>query len=292
MNSLQTLLFIMLEILVVDLAFRFNMRIMKSDTPKTAGVMGLLFLSISQLKKACPKKRETIQKLLLSIIAVAFLFIFQCALILTATLNNAVLTLTITLAPIFVMPFFHCLYKLIGIQALSVKSVVFEFRLRAAAALVLGANLVFTYLDPNPAPYLMASHFILSALSFSFLFALGCQQRKKPSTFQDSMNNQYYFIDTEIMYLLSSILEIGYYAVLIYLAYCRNYLEILLNKQSDFLLLFAAFIIIIFTTSTTVKLVLRNNLSRLLDTIESMMIPLSFLIFGISSIMRYYADFS
>lgn len=292
MNSLHTTIFILLEVLLVDFALRLDFGLAKSSKPKTAGLFGLLLISLFQPKKTCQNKRETVQKWLLSFIAAAFLFIFQFALIQTATLNNAVLTLTFTVAPILVMPFFHCLYKLIGMQALSVKSVVFEFRLRAAAALVLGANLVFTYLDSDPTLYFLAGHFILSSMSFAFLFALGCQHRKKASAFQDCMINQYYFIDTEIMITFCSILEIGYYVTLIYFTYCQKYLEQLLNKETDFVLLFGAVNMILFTTSMVVKAIIKDHSPRLLETLESMMIPLSFLIFGVSSIVRYYADFS
>jgi hypothetical protein len=290
MNSLEITLIVLLEVIVIDLAMRFNLHpAATSSRNKPAGIISLFILSLSQKQKNCTRKLQTLQRYFLSIFTVFFLIISQYFILTAEALKtDSVIVFSLTLIPVFIGPFYHFLYDMIDTESLSIRNVLFNFRLRGAAALVLSANIVFIYLNSVHHVFSMAGHLFFSWSAILSLFSLCAQHRKNPSSDCDHLKTQNEFLDTEILRYLASILEVFYCTTLLYFVFIHGPLEAWLQEKPSFFILFGIFNLLLVATAALAKTVFKQEPTSLPEFYESKILPLSFILFGFTSIARYY----
>lgn len=276
--------------LVIDFCARWALSRPKSQTEmKPAGLLPLLIMCLMQGQRHFLERNKVIKQFFLSLFIVATIAAANYLIITRGSPADAdVLGFALLVTPIFTMPFFHFLYGLIGVQPLFVDDLLIEFRLRGAIAIILSANIIFIALEPLQPITGLFIHFCLALLSLIGTFYLCAQQRKKASVFHAPFQNIEYGLEPMLLHYLAAILEVLYFLLLIAEVFLKSALEVWLMRPVDSLSLIGtlATLLIFATLFTKIRFLFGPVIS--LEFYEERALPLSFLIFGIASMIRYY----
>lgn len=290
MDALTAHCFIICSILSIDFCARIVMKRSKDSLNfKAAGMLALLCLIFSRGKHVYLDKTLVLKRFLLSMLAILLLFVSVYLLLVRgAPKNETVLTFMFLLMPSLVLPFYHFLYELLDAHPLSVRELVTHFRLRGTLALILSANIVFLSLEPLRSVFSLVGHFALAFSAVLGIFYLCSRMRKKPSSYDSPFKEAADSLETATMRYIVSVLEVLYYLVLSYLVFIEGPVaEILRRPPGTFASLMALSIMLLFV-SAFVKLRFYGKSPISFEFYEERALPLSFLLFGISSIVRFY----
>jgi hypothetical protein len=192
------------------------------------------------------------------------------------------------ITPILTLPFFHFLYDLIGVHPLSVQHLLVDFRLRGAIAIILSANVIFIALEPLQHILGLIIHLALALLALYGLFFLCAQRRTKPSVFSAPFLDRDYGLPPMLLQYGAAILEVFYYLLIIGNIFLAGLLETVfmapLSALNFSLMLFGLLILVSFATK--IRFLFGSTIS--LALYEEQALPLSFLVFGIMNVFRYY----
>lgn len=256
---------------------------------KPAGLLSLLILCLTQGKRQYTHRHKVIRQFVLSLLIVMFLLAAIYLLLTLGPPKDAdVLGFALLITPILTLPFFHFLYGLIGVQPLSVEDLLFEFRLRGSIALIMSANVIFVALEPIQHIAGLVIHFSLVLLALNGCFFLCARQRKPTSKYRAPFQNIDYGLEPMLLHYVAGILEVLYYTILIAQVFLISALEALLTRPPNFLVFsLSLFTLLISTTLLTrIRFIFGSAIS--LEFYEERALPMSFLLFGLISIVRYY----
>lgn len=290
MDALTAHCLIFGSILSIDFCARIVMKRSKDSLNfKSAGIFALLCLIFSQGKRSYPDKTLVLKRFFISMLA-AILLLVSVFLLLTrgAPKNESVLTFTFLLMPLLVLPFYHFLYELFDAHPLSVHDLVAHFRLRGTLALVLSANVIFLSLEPLQSVISLVGHFALAFSAVLGTFYLCSRMRKKPSSYDSPFKEVGDSLETATMRYIVSILEVLYYFILSYLVFIHGPVEGILRHPPGTLASLLALSAMLLFVSAFVKLRFYGKSPISSEFYEDRALPLSFLLFGISSIVRFY----
>ena len=290
MNTLSAYCILITSALVIDLIARWALHSPRHEHDmKPAGLVPLLFLCLLEKKRSYIKRSLIIKQYFLSLSIVIFMAGANYLLITLGAPKNAdVLGYALLITPILTMPFFHFLYGLIGIEPLCIDDVLVDFRMRGAIAIILSANVIFIALEPLQHILGLAIHFCLAAVALTGSFFLCAHQRKKASVYHAPFQNIEYGLPSMMLHYLAAILEVFYFLVLTAEIFVKSVLEAWLAHPVDifsFILTLAGLLAFV-AVFTKIRFLFGAVIS--LEFYEQLALPLSFLIFGLASIIRYY----
>lgn len=290
MGSLGSYCFLFLGVLVIDLCCRLASRQNRDENGlKSAGIIALFILCFMQGKKQLLDKQVAVKQYLLSLLIVILMIGCNYLLLRRNLPRDAeVLQFVLILTPLFTLPFYHFLYKLMGVRALSIQNLLIEFRLRGAIALVLSANIIFSYIDSVQNILSLGGHFIFSFLALFGSFSLAAQQRRRPTCQKTLHHESRSFLEVELFCYLASALEVFYYIALVYFMFVEATLGTLVAYEANNWWLIGTFLVLLAILTLAAKFRIHLSASLVPEFYEERALPLSFLFFGIMSVFRFY----
>lgn len=290
MNTLGAYCLILVMTLIIDLCARFALSRPKEDgETKPAGILSLLVLCFVQGPRRYVQRRKVIRQFYLSLLMVLFLASANFLLAVIGAPRNAdVLGFALVVTPTFTLPFYHFLYGLIGLKPLYIKDLLDEFRVRGALAIILSANVIFIALEPLQHLMSLMIHFSLALLALIGTFYLAAQQRKRTSIYHAPFQNIEYGLEPMMLHYVAASLEVLYYVIMVVEIFLASAFETWLNRPMDDIsfALVTFIILLIATLFIKIRSLFGSVISR--EFYEERALPLSFLIFGVASLVRYY----
>lgn len=289
MDSLRIQLFLVVSILVVDICGRAIIKNNNAETNvKSAGIITLFFLILVQKKKKLLDKPLVLKRAFLSLLVIVFLCVANFLLLKVGPPSTNILQFGLMLAPLFIMPFFHFLYDVLNVHPLTVNTIVFGFRLRSAIALILGANVIFIAIEPSQDLISLGAHFFFAFLALLGSFYLCFFPRRKVPKHSEVLRGIEDALESLTLRYLSSILETIYYFALLYFMFIKSPAETIFARKEDFLMFVIAMLSLLFVTAIFTRLLFYKSTPLSLEFYEEKALPFSFLLFGITSIVRYF----
>jgi hypothetical protein len=202
--------------------------------------------------------------------------------------NADVVQFGLILAPLFILPFFYFLYELIGVHPLAVESMLSNFHLRGILALIMSTNIVFISMNSTHNIFSVLGHFIFAFIALLGFFYLCSLLRKATSVFSPPFRDDIDYLEPIILRYLASILECLYYFIVIYFIFMKAVWETILIIKADLWILCVSLALLLLATTAIVKLKFYRNGPFTLGFYEEKALPLSFFLFTITSILRFY----
>lgn len=281
MDSFIAYCFIMTGMLAVDACAR---RALPKER-RTAGLVALLVLCLCG-KSAYHDKTLAIKRFFLSVLLIIFMLLASKTLLIAGIPEQAsLLDFAVLLSPLFIMPFYHFLYELLGVRALLVSPMLLGFRLRGALALLLSANIIFISLNPLNSLFSLLGHFLLAYLAILGMFYLCSLARRKPSKFDIPTENNDEALEPQILRYSLSVMEIFYYLCLLFFVFLAGVLQMFSISGHWFFIVVVGFLLLI---TTAINKMHNLSLSFLLSFYENKAVPLSFIFFGLTHIFSAY----
>lgn len=290
MNALGAYCLVIASAFGIDIVARWALkRPGREHEIKPAGLYSLLVMCFLQGQRTYAQRSKVIKQFFLSLTIVALMAGANYFLATIGAPKNAeVLGFALLVTPILTMPFFHFLYGLIGIQPLFVDGLLVEFRIRGAIAVILSANVIFVAIEPLQHILGLFIHFCLAMFAVVGTFYLCAQQRRKALVYNAPFQNIEYGLEPMMLHYLAAILEVLYSIILIAEVFLRSVLEMWLGHDIDGLSFIASLLMLLTCIAlfTKIRFVFGPVIS--VEFYEQRALPLSFLIFGLASIVRYY----
>jgi hypothetical protein len=255
---------------------------------KPAGIFSLLLLSFSQKKRVFIDKKTCIRRFFLSILIVFILFVANFILLgIHLPDDGSVLFYGLIFTPLFILPFYHFIYELLGVQPLSARNMLKEFRLRGVLALIMSANIIFISNDKSQHLFSLTGHFIFTIISLLGSFYL-CSRLRKKATSYTAPFQQRDFLESATFRHLASILEIFYYSVLVHIIFIAGPIEMIFSIPPNSFVLGFSIAMTLMIVALLVKYNFSYDSTLSIQFYEEKILPLSFLFFGIVNIASYY----
>jgi hypothetical protein len=283
MNSLEALIIIVFAPLFVDMVCLSSHLWLSKEHKKSAGLIRLLLLSLSQNKKAYNYNKSMLLKL--CVLNVAIIIIVFFGFLLTTKINNRENIFSILcLTPIFIMPFLYLIYDLIEFDSVTAPQIISNLRIRGVISLVLCSNatLVSFNHEHNIAPFI--GHILLAFSGLLGLFYILTRDENIYYKFNAMPNQIIEFLDLKILKRLTLLAELSYSIFIFYVFYLQNIMEPRLHFFSTFGLISLFFIMMVAMMATIVK-IFYPYLENALSLYESIILPASFMLFGITKII-------
>ncbi len=290
MNIVSAYCLIIVATLTIDMCARFALAPPKSpERTKPAGILPLLLMCFTQGPRRYTERTKVIRQFFLSLLIVIFLAATNFLVIVLGVPRKAdVLGFALVVTPIFTMPFYHFLFGLIGLKPLFTRDLLSEFRLRGTIAVILSANVIFVALEPLQHLAALVIHFSLALLALIGAFYLCAHQRQRSSPFQAPFQNTDYGLEPMLLNYVASNLEVLYYLLLIVQVFLAGAFETWASRTMDDLSFALTSLIILAGASLFIKIRLIFGSVVSAEFYEKKALPLSFLIFGAASFIRYY----
>jgi hypothetical protein len=281
MESFYAYCFIIAGMLAVDVCARFSL-----ESTRSAGLVSLLLCFFNSIGKGAYPKPLATKRFILSLLLIIFL-LFTSALLLENGIPEeaGLIDFALFLSPLFILPFYHFLYELLGVGSLSVPGLLINFRLRGSLALLLGANVIFISLNPLNRLISLLGHFTLGYLAILGMFYLCSLARKKVSVFDPPINDNDQAIEPVILRYGISVLEIFYCLSLLFFTFLSGLGQILEITNHW---LFAATTLALLLITTMINKMHGLSTQWLLSFYENKAVPLSFIFFGIINLLDAY----
>lgn len=282
MDSLAAYCFIITGMLTVDICAR---SVVAKDQ-RAAGLFALVLMCLFFHPASLSNKPLAIKRFILSLLLLLFL-LWATSLMLERGIPEqaSIFDFALLLSPLFIMPFYHFLYELLGVRALLVSAMLRDFRLRGALALLLSANIIFISLNPLNSLISLTGHFVFGYLAVLGMFYMCSRARMKVSDFEAPVLENDEALPPVILRYGLSVLEIFYYLSLLYFTFLSGFGPKLAISNLWFFGLSVGALLLITTGINRM-----NNLKPgyLLSFYENKAVPLSFIFFGLMHLVDTY----
>lgn len=282
MDTLAACFFILAGMLAVDACAR-------SSAPRDERPMGfisLIFMCLMSKKSSIADKGLAIKRFILSLLLIFFMLFISFSLLFYGIPQDAgILDFALLFSPLFIMPFYHFLYELLGVRSLSVSAMLFNFRLRGALALLLVANMIFVFLKPLTSIISLMGHFLFAYLALFGMFNLCSLARRRPSIFDPPAQENDEALEPVILRYALSILEIFYCFSLLFYTFLASLGQTLALPSQMFFALSLGLLLLITTVINKIQSIRK---SWLLSFYEDKAVPLSFIFFGLMHLADSY----
>jgi hypothetical protein len=274
MNSFSAYCFIIVFILLIDICAR---SVVDKDK-KPAGLIALILMC--WLPSTYSNKPLAVKSFIFSLLLILFMLNATIFLLKNQIPTNAsLIDFVLLLSPLFIMPFYHFLYALLSVKALTLSSILVDFRLRGALALLLSANIIFISLNPLNNLTSLIGHFALAFLAALGMFYLCSCIRQRP---QFELREE--ALSPMILRYFLSTLEMFYYLSLLYFAFISGLSEEFAISSLCFFV-FSFIFLLIFTFINKFH---GKKITWLLSFYENKAVPLSFIFFGLMHLLDIY----
>lgn len=289
MTALGIILFILLNIFLIDFVARQMVRNTKEASSKTAGIFALFMLALCKKAIKDSDKASAIRRYILSVAISIFLWCILFLVLSHNPLNQiSFLTMLLYIMPLLVMPFYYLTFSFLGNKALALMASTKIFRLRSILALVMGANLVLANQNNPNSAWIFVIWVLFFFLALSNVFYLLAFIRAQAT---------FYTIDREdndvgpmgFFYYLCAILEFFYYCAAFYHLLIGKFLYNILPEYE----LWLSFISLLLTYAlsfVTAKLFMIKRSAISLSFYEASILPLTFLFYGMALIIEHYSS--
>lgn len=283
MNTLESLIIIVLAPLFIDMVCLSSNFWLNKEHKKFAGLIRLLLLSLSQDKKTYSYSRSMLLKLCILNIAIIILVFFSF--LLTTKINNLENTFSILcLTPIFIMPFLHLTYDLIEFDSITVTQIIANLRLRGVISLILCSNAILISFNHEHSIISFTGHVLLAFSGPLGLFYILTRDKNIYYKFNIMPNQKIELLDLKILKRITSLVELSYSILIFYIFYLQNIMKPMLHFLSTFGLTSLLLIMMVAMMAIIVK-ISYPYLENALSLYESIILPASFILFGLTKII-------
>lgn len=289
MDSLSAYVLVIITTFAIDLGLRLSPSRSGPASHKSLSLIALLILCLCEKPRAYDNKAHVVKQFSLAIfVTVSLLFAAIELARLGIPADPTILDFSLILGPVFIVPFAHFLFGLISVKPLTLSRLLLEFRLRGALALILSANIIFVVLEPIQHIAYVLVHFFLASSALVGIFFLNSEQRTINSAFHAPLKKTDSDLLPGFAYYLMSIEELLYYFLLTAWVFLTAPIQSLISSPLGLTWILIILGILIAAANLVIRLRLIFSSSRLLSIYEERALPLSFLLFGLISIVRYY----